>query len=160
MQATEYTKATPPAAWSVSLFVTLLGLWMGAAMFFSGGVLPVLFTRLPPSEAGGIAALLFPVYFWASLVVGSCCCLSSLLVGRGGGRRWRVVTLILLAMTLAQAWSTLVISPEMALIRGVPEQVARFQALHQLSVRLNGGILLGGMLLLGASGSLFTRRDV
>jgi hypothetical protein len=145
-------------AWAVSVYVTALALWIGAAVFFSAGVLPVLFTSLAPSEAGGIAALLFPVYFRAGLAVAVVTCVAAARIASAAGGKWKAVVAILVLMTLAQGWSAVVIHPEMALIRGVETEVSRFQQLHQLSVRLNGVVLLGGMLLLGASGFLLTRR--
>jgi hypothetical protein len=145
-------------AWLVSLFVTSIALWIGAAVFFSGGVLAVLFTSLPPSEAGSVAALLFPLYFRSGLALGVVACLAAALLARVGGRRWKAVAALVVLMTLAQGWSTLVIHPEMALIRGVEAEVPRFQQLHELSVRLNGVVLAGGVLLLAAGGFLFSIR--
>jgi len=121
-------------------------------------VLPVLFTSLEPSEAGRIAALVFPIYFRAGLVVGVVSTACAALLARRGGRRWQAVFVMLLCMTAAQGWSALVLHPEMAGIRGVADQVGRFQSLHKLSVRLNSIVLIGGMLLLAAGGFLLTPR--
>lgn len=151
--------ASQPAGWAVSLFVSALGLWMGAAAFFSAVVLPTLFMNLETAEAGSIAALLFPSYFRVGLGLGVVSTAAAALVGRGGGRRWLVVVALLAIVTAAQAWSTLVIHPEMALIRGVDSEVVRFQSLHQLSVRLNGVVLGVGMLILLGSGTLLRRRE-
>jgi len=147
-----------PSRWMVTLFLTSVGLWVGAAAFFSAGVLPVLFTSLEPSDAGRIAALLFPVYFRAGLVVGVVACGAAALLARGGGLKWRVVVAVLVAMTASQAWTTLAIHPEMAGIRGDAAKVDRFQQLHRQSVRLNSVVLGGGILLLLAGGFLFERR--
>ncbi|MFN2425097.1 MAG: DUF4149 domain-containing protein [Candidatus Binatia bacterium] len=146
------------APWIVSVFVASLALWVGAAVFLSAAVLPILFMNLEPSEAGKIAALVFPIYFQAGLVVGVVATACSLMLARAGGRRWQVVFAVVACMTLAQGWSALVIHPEMAGIRGVADQVARFQQLHVLSVRLNSVVLAGGMLLLGAAGFLLSPR--
>lgn len=109
--------ATP--RWLISLFVTALGLWVGAAAFVSAGVLPVLFLNLETAEAGRIAALIFPVYFRASLVVGVIASAAALAISRSAGRAWLYAFAVLVVMTLAQAWTTLSIHPEMAQIRGV-----------------------------------------
>lgn len=147
-------------AGTVSLFVTALGLWMGAAAFFSGGVLPILFLNLEPSEAGRVAALVFPAYFRAGLVAGLVATLAAAAIARQGGRRWVVTAAVLAVMTLAQGWSALVLHPEMAAIRGVAGREARFQELHKRSVQLNGIVLAGGALVLLASGYLLaSRRD-
>lgn len=153
------SSAAEPSGWTVSLFVSALGLWMGAATFFSAVVLPTLFMNLETAQAGSIAALLFPFYFRVGLGLGMVTTLAAALVGRGGGRRWLVVVALLAGITAAQAWSTLVIHPEMAQIRGVDSEVPRFQSLHQLSVRLNGMVLGVGMLVLLGSGFLLRRRE-
>jgi hypothetical protein len=144
--------------WVVSLFLASLALWVGAAVYLSAGVLPVLFTSLEPADAGRIAALVFPIYFRAGLVVGIVATASAALLARREGGRWRAVFALLVCMTLAQGWSAVVLHPEMARIRGVAEQVERFQYLHALSVRLNGIVLAGGMLLLAAGGFLLAPR--
>jgi len=151
-------RADVAPAWVVSLLVTSLSLWVGAAAFLTAGVMPVLFLNLAPSEAGRIAALVFPVYFRAGLVVGIVASLSAFLLSRGGGRRWQAAFALLVLMTAAQGWSALVVHPEMARMRGVEAEAAHFQQLHRLSVRLNGVVLAGGLALVCAGGMLFSRR--
>jgi hypothetical protein len=85
-------------------------------------------------------------------------CAAAARIATSKGGKWKGVVALLVVMTLAQGWSTVVIHPEMANIRGVEAEVERFQQLHKLSVRLNGVVLLGGVLLLGASGFLLARR--
>jgi len=143
----------------LSVLCASVALWTGAAAFFSAGVLPVLFTSLETAEAGRIAALLFPPYFRAGLVVGVLATGSALILARGSAPRGKGVVLLLAAMTVSQAWSTLVVHPEMASIRGIDSEVVRFQELHRLSVRLNAVVLGGGLLLLAGSGFLLRRRD-
>jgi hypothetical protein len=155
-ELSDVPRAAP--AWAVSLFVTSLALWFGAAMFLSAGVMPVLFTRLEPSEAGRIASLIFPIYFRGGLAVGVVACIASLVVARSGGRLWLASTLLLVLMTAAQAWTTLVVAPEMGRIRGDVTRVERFQELHRLSVRLNAVILIGGLVLVAGSGFLLSKR--
>ena len=146
------------SSWLVSVFVTAFALWLGAAVFVSAGVLPTLFMNLEPSRAGEIAALIFPVYFRAGLAVGIVASVAAAAIAVRGGRRWKVACAVLVVMTLAQAWSTLVVHPEMASIRGIEAEVPRFQSLHKLSVRLNGVVLAGGVLIASASGYLLARR--
>jgi len=152
--------AASSPVWLVSIFVVALALWIGAAVFFSAGVLPTLFLQLDAHDAGRIAALVFPVYFRAGLVCGVVASAAAGLVARFGGRRWKIVVAVLVVMTAAQAWQALVILPEIARIRGVETETVRFQQLHRLSVRLNGVVLVGGMALLAGAGYLFAaRRD-
>jgi hypothetical protein len=156
----ELPEARRAPAWAVSLLMLSLSLWLGAVAFFSGGVLPALFLNLEPHEAGRIAALVFPVYFRAGLVLGLLACTAALVLARSQGRKWKIAAGLLVAMTACQAWSALVVHPEMARIRGVDGEAGRFQELHRLSVRLNSVVLGGGLLLLVAGGYLFTvRRD-
>lgn len=145
-------------AWAVSLYVSSLSLWVGAALIFSAVVLPTLFIHMETSEAGRIASLLFPIYFRAGLAAGVVATIAAYVISRGGGRRWKATLALLMCMTAAQAWTTLVVHPEIARIRGVESHAPRFQQLHKLSVRLNGAVLGGGLLLVFASGYLLSRR--
>lgn len=144
--------------WTISLFVSSVGLWTGAALFLSAGVLPTLFLNLPPQEAGRIAALVFPLYFRAGVVMGLLAISAAMRLAVRGGTWWKRAAALLVVMTLAQGWSAVVLHPEMARIRGVEDQVARFQQLHEWSVRLNAVVLGGGLLLCAGSGWLLARR--
>ena len=144
--------------WAESVFVTSLGLWTGAALFFSAAVLPILFTNFAPSEAGHIAALLFPAYFAASLVLGIVATAAAFALIPAGDRVWQAAFALLVVMTLAQAWTTLVVYPQMGRIRGDESQVEKFQQLHRISVRLNGVVLAGSFVLLCGSALLLARR--
>jgi hypothetical protein len=155
----EQTGSKSPA-WVVSVFWTATSLWVGAVVFLSAGLMPALFLNLEPSEAGRIAALVFPLYFRAGLAAGAVATAAALRLAFDGGRRWRLAAACLLAMTAAQCWTTLVVHPHMAAVRGVPGEETRFQDLHRLSVRLNGVVLVGGLLLLAGGGLLLApRRD-
>ena len=139
-------------------FFASLAVWIGGAAFFTLVVLPVLFTRLPPSEAGGIAALLFPFYYR----VGAACSLVLLaaagyLALRFGGI-WRAVVVLTALMSLAQAYSAFFVQPRMAALRGSEQGMVEFQALHVRAVRLNGFVLASGLVLVFASGYLLDRR--
>lgn len=114
--------------------------------------------NLEPHHAGEIAALIFPIYFDAGLVAGVITTAAAAGIAARGERRWKIAFGVLVVMTVAQAWSALVVFPEIARLRGVDSEVARFQDLHHLSVRLNGVVLCGGILLLAASGLMLARR--
>ena len=149
-----------PGAVVVAVFVTALSLWMGTVAFYSGVVLPVLFTHLSATEAGSIAALVFPWYFRVGCVLGIVATAAALLLARGGGLRWRVAAGVLAVMTASQLYSTLIVHPEVARLRADNAvQSERFQSLHESSVRLNAVVLLGGVLLLFGSGLLLRRRE-
>lgn len=150
---------TTPGAIVVAVFVSALALWVGTAAFYSAVVLPVLFINLPVAEAGSIAALLFPWYFRVGCVLGVVASVSALRLARGAGRPWQLAAAVLTVMTAAQLYSTAVVHPEVARLRGDSAQVERFQALHRLSVRLNAVVLAGGFVLLCGSGLLLGRRE-
>jgi len=158
MSTDDPAQTTAMPVWATSLLLTSLALWIGATAFLTGGVLPALFMNLEPSEAGRIAQLVFPVYFRAGLALGIVASITAMLLSPGGGTRWKVAAALLVVMTLAQAWQALLLHPEMIAIRGDSSQLERFQALHRLSVRLNGVVLGGGALLLLGSGLFFVRR--
>ena len=141
-----------------SFYVVALGLWVGAAVFFSIVALPVLFTSMEPARAGEIAALLFPYYFrfGAALAVVVLATASVLAVRSGGG--WRAAAAIAAVMFACQAYAAFVVHPRMAAIREVPSERPQFDALHRRSVQLNGVVLAGGLVLLVSSGWLLARR--
>ena len=148
------------ARWITSLFLVSLSLWAGATVFYSGAVLPLLFTNLAPHDAGNIAALIFPVYFRAGLALGTLATAASWMLARACGRRWYAVFALLALMTACEGWEALVILPQIAEVRGVDAEAARFQQLHTLSVRLNAVVLGGGLLVLASGALLFApRRD-
>jgi hypothetical protein len=147
------------AAVATSAWLASIALWVGGSLFFSGIVLPILFLGMPPAEAGNVAALLFPAYFQFGMGTGVVALAAAFLLARRGGRRWRAATVLLALMLLAQGWVTFVVHPPMQGIRGDEAHAARFQELHQRSVRLNAVVLLGGVLLLGAGGALLRPRD-
>ncbi len=150
---------TTPGALATGVFVTALALWVGSAAFYSGVVLPVLFINLAATEAGAIAALVFPWYFRVGCVLGVIVTAAAWRLARGAGRWWQLATAVLAAMTASQLYSTLVVFPEVALLRGNRDQLERFAALHQLSVHLNAVVLVGGILILCGSGLLLSRRE-
>ncbi|HYB97763.1 MAG TPA: DUF4149 domain-containing protein [Candidatus Limnocylindrales bacterium] len=136
-----------------------MALWIGGSVFFSALVLPVLFINMPsPSEAGAVAALLFPIYFRAGLACSLIALVLALVLARGAGRLWQAAVLVVAVMAAVQAYSALLLHPEMAGLRGRPEHVERFQALHRRSVQLNNVVLAAGMALLLSSGVLLLGR--
>lgn len=137
-----------------ALFVTAVGLWAGATVFFSAVVLPSLFLRLETAAAGQTAALLFPGYYAFGLITA---CAAALAAGyhalAAGGRAWRVVLFALVVALGCQAYAEFGIRPQMSALRGRPDGVSEFQRLHRLSVRLNAFVLLVSLTsLAGAAG--------
>jgi hypothetical protein len=141
-----------------TLFVFSLALWIGAVVFFSLVVLPVLFTSWDAPRAGAVAALLFPMYYRTGLALGV------ILLGAAGYLAvrargpWRIVLAAVAVMVLCQSYATLSLHPTMAAIRESTADRPRFEVLHRRSVRLNGVVLAGGIVLLLSSGYLLGRR--
>ena len=143
----------------VSSWLSVLALWIGGSFCMSALVLPVLFLQMPsPSEAGAVAALLFPVYFRAGSVLSLIALVLTALVSQRKGKLGHVLVALVAVMAGTQIYQALLLQPEMATLRGRTEHVARFQALHRRSVRLNSVVLGGGLVLLAASGVLVLRR--
>jgi uncharacterized membrane protein len=69
----------PPAMDVLALFVTVVGLsaWMGATIFMSFFVAPVISRRLSPGQAADISDVLQPRLYWVSAA-------SAILMGIGG----------------------------------------------------------------------------
>lgn len=140
------------------LKVFVLGTWVGSMIFF-GFVAGVLFTTLKnPDEAGNIVGLLI----WRLHLLGIIAAVVYLIVALIAARSWRgltqpasiIVELMLLATLFAQLW----IVPTMQNLRtqmGSYMNTAassplrqQFDRLHVLSVRLEGAILIAGIVAL------------
>jgi hypothetical protein len=138
---------------SRGLFVTSVGLWAGAGIFFSLVVLPTLFIHMESADAGRIAALLFPAYYAFGIGTGVLSLLAAAMLARS-----REPALAVVLALACQGYATASIRPKMHELRGMPTGVEEFQRLHRLSVRLNSVVLVvsGGLLL--ASAKLIGRR--
>ena len=141
-----------------SLFVFALTMWIGATTFFSIVVLPVLFTRLGPPRAGEVAALLFPFYYrfgvaFGVLLLGACAYLAARVRGA-----WRFACAVAALMLVCQAYAAFSLHPRVAALRGSETDRPLFDALHRRSVRLNGVVLAGGLILVLSSGYLLDKR--
>jgi hypothetical protein len=145
-----------------SLVYLVLGLWLGALVFFGAVLAPIAFSQLPPlfpTPAAGIHA--------AGIVVGG-----SLLrlhwIGLFCGLIFLLVSV--LAMMLLTAYSQFSIIPRMDTARdsvgGNVDAVAAnnpgrqiFDRLHQRSVHVEGLVLLCGLGALGATAH-WSRREI
>jgi len=145
-----------------SLYVATLAIFVGSVVFFSLLVLPTLFVNLGTSEAGRIAALLFPAYYKAGLVCAMLLLVIVLSLAVTAApefrRAWVVTAFTVAVMLAAQAYGALVIHPQVASLRGIASARADFDHLHRLAVRFNGVVLVGGMGLVFASGYLLNKR--
>jgi len=140
------------------LKVFTLGTWVGSMIFF-GMSAGVLFTTLKnPDDAGSIVAILI----WQLHILGIVAALIYLIVAIIAARSWKglvrpasiLVALMLLATLVSQLW----IMPTMDHLRQQMGSYAstaannplrvQFDHLHVISVRLEGGILIAGVIAL------------
>jgi len=146
----------------VTAFLTGLVGWVGAAFFFSGIVLPGLFTTLAPHEAGTAAAAVFPLYYPFGGVMGVVLLVSTLILGSGANakkRLWKILGAVVSLMLCAQLYGGLVVYPRIKVLRGHDNAIVEFQRLHKVAVRANAMVLAGGLFVLLAAGRLLVRRD-
>ena len=141
-----------------TLFVFALAMWIGSAAFFSLVVLPVLFTKLDTASAGAVAALLFPYYYRFGVAVGALLLGTTAYLAARARGPWRAAAALASLMVACQAYAAFSLHPRVAALRGSAVERPRFDALHRRSVRLNGVVLGGGLILAFSSGYLLGKR--
>jgi len=150
----------------VALFIYLLALvcWLGGMISF---VLftAMLFSRLPVAEAGKVLSAIFPYYYIVGYVAGAIALILAIYFAVGGrGRIWWIASAVLLAGALGlTVYAGAVIRPRIDAVRSVAEEAnpdpgrkAEFDALHKLSVQLNGGVMALDLLALLATAAALT----
>ncbi len=161
-----------------SVLYLVLGLWLGALVFFAGVLAPIAFSQLPPlfaTSAAGIHAA--GMIVGGSLVrlhwIGLFCGLIFLLVSVAARAHYRTIipqAVLLLGMMLLTAYSQFSIIPRMDTARdSVGGNVAAvaadnpgrqiFDRLHQRSVHVEGLVLLCGVGALVATAH-WSRREI
>jgi hypothetical protein len=161
-----------------SLVYLVLGLWLGALVFFGAVLAPIAFSQLPPlfaTPAAGIHAA--GMIVGGSLVrlhwIGLFCGLIFLVVSVVARAHYRTIipqALLVLAMMLLTAYSQFSIIPRMDTAResvgGNVDAVAAnnpgrqiFERLHQRSVHVEGLVLLCGVGALVATAH-WSRREI
>lgn len=141
-------------------FVMVLSLvvWIGGIIFFSFVVAPALFSLLPSQElAGRVASRSLGSLHLIGLTCGVVFLAATLLTEL---RRARTVRLFVLAMILLTAYSQFRITPKIQRIREAvggaiqalpPQDAGRaaFDRLHEISVILEGIVLVAGLGVIG-----------
>jgi hypothetical protein len=161
-----------------SLVYLVLGLWLGALVFFGAVLAPIAFSQLPPlfaTPAAGIHAA--GMIVGGSLVrlhwIGLFCGLIFLVVSVLARAHYRTIipqALLVLVMMLLTAYSQFSIIPRMDTARdsvgGNVDAVAAnnpgrqiFDRLHQRSVHVEGLVLLCGIGALAATAH-WSRREI
>jgi hypothetical protein len=146
----------------ITLFVYLLclGCWLGAMVFFSIFMMPVVFRVLPISETGKLVSAVFPRYYLVGYVAGIISVvLSTYFILVRGSRLWWTLAALALVIALALTfYAGAVVRPKADALRPVsselnpdPARTAEFDRLHRLSVMLNGVVMLLDLLALLSS---------
>lgn len=147
------------------LRLILLGLWLGAAIFFGAGVAPAVFGVLRGAQlinanelAGSIVTRLLTIINTGGFEISLFLLVTAFFVSKNEGRLKRVAEVISLTiMAIMTGVSQWVISARMLAIRGalqVPiDQIARddsrrvaFDALHAYSVAGMGVVVIAGLI--------------
>ena len=138
-----------------SVYVIALAAWVGAILFFSFGVAPIIFRVLGAESAAKFVRALFPRYYaWG--VGATAIALPALVCGpltypELRGKSVGVQAILIVAGLLIMLYCGNSLTPAINAARDAgPEQAARFDRLHKRSVQLNGVALLLGLGLLAA----------
>jgi uncharacterized membrane protein len=141
----------------VWLYLLALIVWLGETVFLSFVVAPSIFRGFPPDEAGRVMGAIFPAYYRVGTVCGVVLVGAAVFLWRGGvggAARWGIATALAGVMLGCVLYAGVVVQPgvrELREMRHRPDAPANaeseFQRLHALSVRLNGVVLAGGVVL-------------
>ena len=141
------------------LMVLSLVVWLGGLIFFSFVVAPSAFAVLPTRHmAGSLVSRSLSVLHWMGIVSGLVFLVASLLYSRvatGSAHLFVARHLLIVVMLVLTCISQFGISPRMARLRATVGEIDRvplndparvqFNALHVWSTRLEGGVLLAGL---------------
>ena len=131
--------------------------WVGGILFFIS-LTPILFSVLPSRHmAGSVVSPALTRLHWIGIISGVLFLVSSLAYSRfttGDARLWSAANLFVALMLALTCISQFGLSPRLAAIRAetpvmdsAPADVReRFDALHQWSTRIEGGVLLLGLI--------------
>ena len=141
-----------------ALFLLGMTAWLGAILFFSFGVAPIIFRVLEASQAARFVRALFPRYYaWGatSATIALASYTGGVLVRPEYRGAWAMVQIsLLLGGVLINLYCGNVLTPRINAARDSgPGQARRFDRLHSRSVRLNGLMLLAGIFLVVAHAS-------
>jgi hypothetical protein len=153
----------------IALFLYLLaiGCWLGGIVFFSFFTAPAVFGQLPITEAGKVVHAIFPRYYALGYVASTIAlALAIYFTAVREARLWWGMSAVALALALGLTfYAGAVIRPRVDAVRGVSEEQnpdpavrAEFDHLHQLSVYLNGAVLLLNLAALATTAEALSRR--
>jgi uncharacterized membrane protein len=141
------------------LMLLSLVVWLGGLIFFSFVVAPSAFAVLPTRHmAGSLVSRSLSLLHWMGIVSGLVFLVASLLYSRvttGSAHLFAARHLLIVVMLVLTCVSQFGISPRMARLRATVGEIDRvplndparvqFNALHVWSTRLEGSVLLAGL---------------
>ncbi len=139
-------------------FIYLLSLvvWIGSIVFFSFFAAPVIFKTLEREKAGEVVGIIFPRYYLIGYISGVIALAILLITSQSFTDIKLVLILIMLSCSVIAGQ---VVGPKARNLKPMikseedseklEELKAKFSKLHSLSVKLNGAVLLLGLVLLG-----------
>lgn len=151
------------------LMLLCLVVWLGGLIFFAFVLAPTVFTVLPTRHlAGNVVARSLGILHWIGIVSGIVFLVSSILysqVSKGTPRLFAARHLLIIVMLALTMISQFNIMPRMDALRASigeidsvpPNNPARmqFDALHIWSTRVEGGVLLLGLVVVYLTASSF-----
>jgi Domain of unknown function (DUF4149) len=147
-----------------------LVVWIGGIIFFAFAVAPTLFSILPTHDlAGKVVGRSLSTLHWMGLISGIVYLVCSLLYARfadGFVHPLAARNVLIVLMLLLTVFSLFALTPkmnalkaDMGVIDNVPQTDARrveFNDLHHWSTRLEGGVLLMGLVTLFLTGKVLS----
>jgi len=135
-----------------------LGAWLGSILYFGAIVAPAAFTLLTVDQAGGLVGLTLGRLHLAGIVAGAIYLIATAVEQRSVAALARPAPLLVFAMIvltfISQFWVTgtmEALRAQMGSVAATPATNAlrvSFDRLHVLSVRLEGAVLLCGLIAL------------
>lgn len=147
-----------------------LVVWLGGIIFFGAVMAPVLFLQLQPEWAGSVVASTLPILHWIGLAAGIIFLIIFLFgdIGRRHTRFENLVPVFVLIMLLLTITSQFFLLPKMEELRPIMEMHplfytpqhpiddvqsakaarAQFDSLHHWSTRIEGTVLILGLIAL------------
>jgi hypothetical protein len=153
---------------ALTLFFYLLALvsWLGGMFFFLLTTVTI-FGALPLPEAGRVLAALFPRYYMLGYIAGAIASLLAIYITASHPPRlwWGFASAALVIALALTLYAGVIIRPRVDAIRTVneepnpdPARKAEFDRLHQLSVRLNGAVIVLNLVALATTATALTRH--
>jgi Domain of unknown function (DUF4149) len=147
-----------------------LVVWIGGIIFFAFAVAPTLFSILPTHDlAGKVVGRSLGTLHWMGLISGIVYLVCSLLYARfadGFVHPFAARNVLIVLMLLLTVFSLFALTPkmnalkaDMGVIDNVPQTDSRrveFNDLHHWSTRLEGGVLLMGLVTLFLTGKVLS----